>query len=127
MRFWSEDQKEYRRQWNINHPEVSRMKGKTHSLETRIKMSHQRQGFLNGNWKNGITARVRRLRTTKEYLQWKKLVIDRAKGVCRKCGDSTELYAHHIISIFKDITLATNPSNGLAVCVRCHRSIHASQ
>ena len=41
---WSDEQKEYLRQWSKAHPEINKMKGRHHSEETKLKMSLKRRG-----------------------------------------------------------------------------------
>jgi len=49
---WSEEQKQYRRDWNKAHIDIiSGMKGKRHSEETKRKMSQARRGYKNYNWR----------------------------------------------------------------------------
>lgn len=96
------------------------MKGKRHSAETRKLMSESRRGERNSNYNGGITEKVRALRSTKEYAHWKSVVIERAGGICEMCGKELPLEAHHKVSVFRDISKALDPENGMALCWRCH-------
>lgn len=98
------------------------MTGRTHSIRTRKKMSLDRTEAGNSNWKGGVTKQIRKLRRSKEYIQWRKEVISRAGGICEDCGSDENIEAHHIISIHKDITKALDKNNGMALCNACHKT-----
>lgn len=99
---------------------ISRMKGKHHSEETKKKMSENRKGCRNSNYKGGKTDFMRKIRWTKEYVNWRKAVLSRANGKCKMCGRKLPLEAHHIKSIHKDISGIYNLGNGQALCNNCH-------
>lgn len=108
---WSDEQKELRRIWNRAHPEISRMKGKHHSIETRIKMSSNRKHELNANWK-GDEAKTRSGR--ERARRWFK-----EKQPCHFCG-SIKTERHH-----KDHNTRNNsPSNIMWVCDLHHYRLH---
>jgi len=115
-----EEQKEIRRRWNKNHPEINRMKGKHHSIETRKKMSKDREGPGNANWKGGITAKIRAIRRSKEYRQWRNAIKKRDNYKCAKCGTTEKLSAHHIESVFQHPEKIFETSNGITLCEVCH-------
>jgi len=116
---WSEEQKEYRRQWNKNHLEINRMKGKKHSKETKLKMSLSRQKEKNANWK-GDKAREKSGR--ERARRW---FVD--KRPCENCGKKEEeiwrLERHH-----KDGNPLNNkPENIQWLCYLCHKKIHKKE
>lgn len=96
------------------------MKGKRHSEETKSKMSEKRRGSKNPNYKGGKTERMRKIRRTKDYIDWRNAVIERANGKCEMCGRKLSLEAHHIKSIHKDISGVYDLNNGKALCNDCH-------
>lgn len=100
--------------------DISRMKGKHHSEETKAKMSENRKGNKNSNYKGNKTVFIRKMRRTKEYVHWRKAVIERACGKCEICGRNLPLEAHHIRSIHKDISGIYDLENGQALCNDCH-------
>jgi len=99
---------------------IGGMLGKHHSEETKLKMSICRRGSGNSNWKGGKTKVIRAMRKTKEYIHWRNEILKRANGRCELCGKKTKLEVHHKISVFKDISMMLDPTNGIALCHECH-------
>jgi len=119
---WSEEQKEYRRQWNRTHPNViTGMRGKKHSEETKRKMSLTRRGRGNSNWKGGLTELIKGIRRSPEFYQWRKAVLERDNHTCQDCGATDNLEAHHIRSIIEYPEGIFDVGNGLTLCSKCHK------
>ena len=81
------------------------------------------------NWKGGITPENARIRTSKEYKEWRNFVFSRDKYTCQCCGDSTggNLHAHHIVNFSDNADERFNIANGIALCNDCHNpSVHGS-
>ncbi len=113
--------------------------GLHHSLETRQKMS----GENNGNWKNGKTPLVYKIRTSYEYVQWRTAVFTRDHFTCINCGDKTggNLNADHIKElsvILHENNITTfeqameckelwDVENGRTLCGDCHIERHKRQ
>lgn len=63
--------------------------------------------------------------TTREYAEWRRIVISRAHGCCQdpSCKypnrHGIRLFADHVIEL-KDGGAPFDPSNGLARCGSCH-------
>jgi ribosomal protein L32 len=120
-------------------------KGKTRSLETRLKISlakrgksnsmkgrkmprHAKFGESNPRWKGGVSKLSRRIRRLAEYKEWRSKVFQK----CSRRG--TYLHAHHIKPLYQ--ILAENQittveqallcpnlwlvSNGQTLCIECH-------
>ena len=73
-------------------------------------------------WKGGVTSELELARTTKELAQWKIDVFTRDDYTCQHCGiRGGKLNAHHI-KRFRDFPdLRTELSNGITLCVDCHK------
>jgi len=108
---WSEEQKELRRQWNKQHPEIIRMKGKHHSIKTRLQMSFNRKRDKNANWKgNNATAKSASARAQRWFKDKQPCVICRNKNSER----------HHI----DKNTFNNDPQNIIWLCDLHHMQIH---
>jgi hypothetical protein len=106
----------------------SGMKGKSHSEETRLKMSAARKGSGNKNWRGGKTSLTRRARQHAGYQRWRKEVLTRDGRRCRRCQVfPPRPHVHHIKPFRTHPHLALSVDNGLTVCGHCHRSIHAGE
>jgi hypothetical protein len=134
------------RAWNkgmkmdpLKYPNV-RQYGKR-SAETIEKMRANRKGkglgSSNGMWKGGITSIYKKLRTTREWAEWRKAVFERDVYTCQKCGanahydeEAVILEPHHIVGATSLIRHKMrehifNPDNGITICYPCHRFISA--
>ena len=120
VRKCAEEQKEYRRNWNKAHPEINGMKGRHHSEETKRKMSEARRGSKNANWKNGATEKIRGIRRSPEYYQFRNAVLKRDNYECQKCQSKEKLNVHHIKSILDFPELIFEIKNGITLCEKCH-------
>lgn len=123
---------------------ADRLTGKPKSLEHRLSMSRSRlasgsnQGPRNGNWKGGISTENKRGRSRAEYFKWKNLVFANAEwkcakcgleqgSICKCCGHRSLLHAHHIVGFMEAPERRYDPTNGIALCERCHRQEHHRQ
>jgi len=119
-----------------------RLTGKTKSLEHRLSMSRSRIGLWVGdknfNWKGGITSKNKLARSKTAYFEWKNAVLKAAEfrcescgiehgSICRCCGHRVMLHAHHLKGFAEFPKLRYRPSNGKALCVRCHQTEHDKQ
>lgn len=120
---WTERQKELRREWNKNHPEIKRMKGKKHSESTKAKMSESRKASGNSNWKNGVTEKIKGIRRSPQYYQWRKKVFTRDNYTCQECGSKEKINGHHIKPILDYPELIFDVTNGITLCETCHTNI----
>lgn len=58
--------------------------------------------------------------TTPEHRAWSRKIIERARGMCQRCGrNGTRLFADHIIEL-KDGGASLDLANGQALCGSCH-------
>lgn len=64
-------------------------------------------------------------RDTREYRRWVRLVHARAANGCERCGEKdAKFHAHHIIPVSVDPSKACDLSNGMLLCIPCHKEIH---
>jgi len=103
--------------------------GKTYGPETRKKQSEKaklRIGEKACNWKGGITTKVRRIRNSDRYAEWRKSVFARDNYTCSVCGDrGVKICAHHIKSFSEHENLRLEISNGETMCKDCHINFHS--
>lgn len=126
---------------NNGHP----MNGKTHTNETKQKISIKRRGKNKGvnhhNWNGGITSLYKAIRELIERKNWRVSIFKRDNFTCRICGDNKggNLVAHHIYpfaNILEDFKIKSiedayncdilfDINNGITLCERCHKKIHS--
>ena len=100
-------------------------------------------GCNNHKWKGGITKLITKIRSYKQYDEWRENVYKRDNFTCQLCGDNKggNLEAHHIKSIYKifqyyEITklgeafkckVLWDIDNGITLCKKCHKKIHSKK
>ena len=100
--------------------------GKIISKEARINMSKCKRGNKTHLWKGGIS----RLKIYKHYKNvyyklWREKVFKRDNWTCHWRGKRhTELHPHHFKSYTYFPKLRYDVSNGITLCVPCHRQTH---
>lgn len=100
--------------------------GWKHSHETRKKLSQQKTGEKNPQWKGGVTREAVKIR--KKIKGLRPSVYERDNYTCRLCGKrGGKLTLHHIIPIWADPTLAPDLDNLATVCRTCHRKINGRE
>lgn len=74
------------------------------------------------SWKGDNLSETEKLRTTKEYRQWRKSVYERDNYTCQCCGDDSggNLNAHHIENFSSNEENRFDISNGITLCSNCH-------
>ena len=108
-----------------------RPKGWNHTLAVRKKISQvlrkrAARGARCWNWKGGRSKRIRGIRFSAEYKQWRYDVFMRDRFTCQTCGDARggNLRAHHIMPMAKYESLTLDLDNGITLCDVCHRAYH---
>ena len=86
--------------------------------------NNSRIGKNHWNWKNGITKENHRIRQSSQYLDFRKMVLERDKHVCQECGSKNRLHVHHIKPFSQYPELRFDVNNGITLCVNCHRKVH---
>lgn len=66
-------------------------------------------------------------RNDARVLAWRKSVLRRDGGSCRKCGNTKELHAHHIVRWADAPALRIEVGNGITLCRGCHEEEHNGQ
>jgi 5-methylcytosine-specific restriction protein A len=85
-------------------------------------------GKQNPHYKHGLTPERQSLYSKNEWKQVCKIVRERDKNVCKKCGihiSGRNKHIHHIKPFKSDISERTNPENLITVCSKCHGFIHS--
>lgn len=57
------------------------------------------------------------------YYAWSKSVKERDNNTCQICGNGSDV-AHHLFHKSKYPKLSLNISNGISLCVECHKEAH---
>ena len=69
--------------------------------------------------------RVIRARYKDSFRSWKQEVLRLYNYTCICCGSlEGELTAHHIVPLMDDLSKKREISNGIPLCLECHRAIH---
>jgi len=118
------------------------LSGRPKTLSHRLALSRGKVGLqigeANPNWRGGASSKTRLARSKAAYLDWKYAVLKAANHrcqscgiehgkLCKHCGHRIYLHAHHIVPFCKDEKLRYEPSNGKALCERCHDQEHDKQ
>lgn len=73
------------------------------------------------NWQGGITSTNRKIRSSKEWREWRQKVFKRDNFTCQECRSiGIELHPHHIVSLTVNKDLIFDINNGLTLCIGCH-------
>lgn len=89
-------------------------------------------GEANPHWKGGVTPENKRVRDSKQMLEWRIAVFQRDDYRCQHCGDrnakgsgkTVRLHAHHIKGFAERPDLRFEVDNGLTLCEPCHYAVH---
>lgn len=102
-------------------------KGKTKSCGCYSKELLHTTGTNHRNWNLDLTNEERIInRDFLAYKVWRKSVYERDNYLCRICKNSNnnKLNAHHINNYADFPKLRTELSNGITLCINCHKSFH---
>ncbi|MBE3093947.1 MAG: HNH endonuclease [Actinobacteria bacterium] len=90
-------------------------------------MEGRYSGENNGRWRKdrNTISDINVLRNLREMTDWKLAVYKRDEFTCQLCGGtkSGSFNAHHIKMLAKYKDLAFNVSNGITLCVDCHKKV----
>lgn len=77
------------------------------------------------NYQGGITPENKVIRNSEKIKYWRKDVFERDNYTCRKCNQKGGVLNAHHIKRFSDYPeLRTELSNGITLCVECHKIEH---
>jgi len=111
-------------------------KGVKRSMETRLKISGDRNHF----WRGGVAPLRKRIRMSLKTREWRRAVFERDEFTCQKCGRRSmagarlRLNAHHrvpFVELLRKFGVDTFEkamaceaiwmvNNGVTLCVDCH-------
>lgn len=106
--------------------EVARKAASERCKATKGHKFPDRQGPNCHLWKGGITPINHAVRTSLDFVLWRKAVFERDNYTCQICGcrngdgRAHELHAHHIRRFATYPPLRFVVSNGTTVCKDCH-------
>jgi len=64
-------------------------------------------------------------RNVAEYRRWRKRILKRDNFTCQKCGENEDLLNVHHLQSYRDYpNLRLDISNGVTLCVDCHKKFH---
>lgn len=100
---------------------------KEHREKLRKAMKGLRVGAKHPMWKGGITIEHTKIKNSFEYREWRRLVYERDRFTCLKCGvKAGKLIAHHIESFGDNPELRVEIENGATLCKNCHDNFHCT-
>lgn len=97
-------------------------KGRKLSLEERQKIRERTTGEKNWNWKGGITPTNKKIRRSENFKSWRESVFARDNWTCQECKKrGIEIHPHHIKEFCNYPELRFDVSNGITLCLSCHK------
>lgn len=86
------------------------------------KGTYEMTGERSHNWKGGITPISKRLRSTKEYEDFRVTVFKRDDYTCQKCGvRGGTLEVDHVMPVVYFPEMMMDALNGQTLCITCHK------
>jgi hypothetical protein len=78
----------------------------------------------NPAWKGGVTKKSKLLRSTTAFQEWRRKVFEKDNYTCQICFQrGVFLEPHHIKNVANYPELAFDITNGLTLCIDCHKKI----
>jgi 5-methylcytosine-specific restriction endonuclease McrA len=93
------------------------------AIDELDKLREWNNGLSRAKWYKSWSKWRRVLSETREYRLFRAQVIVRAEGYCEQCGADGE-HVHHVIPVYKNLKLVTDPDNGRFLCAQCHNEQH---
>ena len=83
-------------------------------------------GERNHQWKE--EKHDRKVYYTREWKEWRRLILERDDYICQMCGETEgRITAHHILPKRDYPKLIFNVDNGITLCLDCHSEVHFSE
>lgn len=86
----------------------------------RMHKIHKDTRWSHNDWKESKGQR-----NSLEYNRWRKKVYAKDDFICTNCGSNKRLQAHHIKPFAHYKHLRYEVTNGITLCINCHRRIHS--
>lgn len=102
----------------------TRARGNKYKLTDAQKkrLAEAKRGIRNPAWRGGITPINHKIRSSKEYRNWRNSVLMRDNYTCQLCcSRDLELHVDHIKRFAEHKEERFNISNGRTLCAPCHR------
>ncbi len=97
--------------------------GKTHSENTRVRLSAYFQGVSPDEWVGFTNDEAKRAWKSKRAVRWSREILERDDFTCALCGvRGGDLEAHHIVPRRDDSKLVYDNDNGITLCTACHKT-----
>jgi len=88
-------------------------------------ISKKVSGNRHYNWKNGITPKNKKIRTSLEIRLWREAVFARDNWTCQKMGKrGVKLQAHHVENFSDNEKLRFDINNGITLSDKSHQEFH---
>jgi hypothetical protein len=123
--------KEIQKTWEVENKEHRKSQGKQYYNENKERILKHQQAYRKANYNKWLErAKLKGYavwRWSVEYQQWKRDVYTRDNHTCKDCGKThCKVNAHHIKSAAEYPELRYDVSNGICLCVECHKSRHTN-
>ncbi len=109
---------------------IPKLRGRIFTEEHRRKISEAQKGEKGNNWKGGLESKNKTVHHSVDYKLWREAVFKRDNWTCQKCktrgkrGKRVSLHPHHIFGFAHYPQQRFTISNGITLCVDCHRTFH---
>jgi predicted restriction endonuclease len=113
-------------EWNVDDKTLDVMEDVVRKISSFRNLQNGRPtGEFHWNWKGGKTPVNQRERSSGRYAEWRNSVFSRDGFTCQLCGQvGGSLQAHHIKRWSTNVDERYQVSNGVTLCVKCHKAIH---
>lgn len=81
-------------------------------------------GENNPMWNGGVTSKLKKLRGSYEYRDWRSAVLSKYNSVCQICESKDNIEVHHILGFAEHPKHRYSIDNGVTLCYSCHRKFH---